>query len=152
MGHSQRLLDYLEELREAVREAVAPLDEAQLNTQPRGLVNTPGVLLRHLAGSEREWIHRLVGGDAYRRDRAAEFDPATPVRKDAALAELEAVARRTREILRALPDTALDEEVVTTRAGRTMEVSKHYAILHTLAHYAYHHGQLRMHVKLIRGS
>jgi uncharacterized damage-inducible protein DinB len=151
MSQAQRLLEYLDELRDAVRSAVEPLDDAQINTRPDGLINTPGILLRHLAGSERDWIHRLVGGYAYERNRDAEFDPTVPVRKAAALEELEAVAKRTREILRGLSDGALDDLVSAKRAARSVEVRKQYAILHTLAHYAYHHGQLRMQAKLITG-
>lgn len=149
MSRAEALLEHLEELREAVRSAIEPLDDTQINTRPPGLTNTPGILLRHLAGSEREWIHRLVGGDAYERNREAEFDPDVPVSKETALAELDAVAQRSRAILRSLPDSAMDEVVSAKRGGRTVDVSKHSAILHIIAHYAYHHGQLRVQVNML---
>jgi len=151
MGQARAFATYLDELREAVLKVAEPLDEETLNRRPPGLTNTPGILLRHLVGSERYWIHRTVGGDPVKRDRDAEFAPQLPVRKSEVLAELSRVGARTREILEHLPDEALEERVEVQRGERTETVTKLYAILQTIAHYSYHLGQLRVHAKLLGG-
>ncbi len=144
-----QLSAYLDELRDAVWRAAEPLSEDLLNRRPPGLTNTPGILLRHLVGAERYWIHRVVGGDPVERDRDAEFAQDVPVRKEEVLAELVRVGERTRQILAGLPESALGEAVEVVRGGRTETVTKHYAILQTIAHYSYHLGQLRLQAKLL---
>ncbi|MCS7173200.1 MAG: DinB family protein [Armatimonadetes bacterium] len=149
MGEAQRLGAYLEEVREAVLRTAAPLSEDQLNRRPPGLLNTPGILLRHLAGSERYWIHRIVGGEAFQRDREAEFALDVPVRKAEVLEEIRRVAERTCRILQGLPDAALEETVEVQRGSETGMATKRYAILHTISHYSYHLGQLRIYARLL---
>ncbi|MDR5708953.1 MAG: DinB family protein [Armatimonadota bacterium] len=149
MGEAQRLGAYLDEVREAVLRTVAPLSEDQLNQRPPGLLNTPGILLRHLAGSERYWIHRTVGGEALQRDREAEFALDVPVRKEEVLEEIRGVAERTRRILQGLADAALEETVEVQRGSERGMATKRYAILHTISHYSYHLGQLRIYMRLL---
>ncbi len=149
MGEARRLGSYLDEVREAVLRTAEPLEEAQLNRRPPGLLNTPGILLRHLAGSERYWIHRIVGGDPVQRNREAEFALEIPVRREEVFAEVRRVAERTRQILQDLPDAALEDSVEVQRGDRTDVATKRYAILHTISHYSYHWGQLRIYVRLL---
>jgi uncharacterized damage-inducible protein DinB len=149
MGEAQRLGAYLDEIREAVLRTVEPLKEDQINRRPPGLLNTPGILLRHLAGSERYWIHRAVGGEAFQRDREAEFSLEVPVRKDEVLEAIRRVGEHTRRILQDLPDETLEELVEVQRGDRTEMATKRYAILHTISHYSYHLGQLRIYARLL---
>ncbi len=149
MGQAARLLRHLEDLRKAVVEAVQAMDEAALNTRPPGLSNSPGILVRHLVGSERYWIHQVVGGEDVRRNREAEFDPAVPVRKEEALQQVEAVARRSREILEALPDAELEQAVEAQAGPRTLHLQKGDAVVRALVHWAYHQGQLHLLRRLV---
>lgn len=148
MGEASRLAAYMDELRGHIIKAVEPLDENQFNARIPGLINTPAIVLKHLAGSERQWIHKVVAGEDLARDRASEFT-CEHVAKDAAVEALQAVGRNTRGILDALSDEHLDGKVMAARQTGMGEVTRRYAIFHTLAHLAYHHGQLRMQVKLL---
>jgi uncharacterized damage-inducible protein DinB len=149
VGQAARLARHLDELRRAVREVVESLDDARLNTRPEGLSNTPGILVRHLLGSERYWVHQVVGGEDVRRDRQAEFDPAVPVRRDELLRQMEEVARRTQEVLDGLADERLEDPVEATAGGRTLRMDKGDAILRAAAHWAYHQGQLQLMRRLL---
>jgi uncharacterized damage-inducible protein DinB len=149
MGQAARLARHLEDLRKAVVEAVQAMDEGTLNTRPPGLSNSPGILVRHLVGSGRYWIHQVVGGEDVRRNREAEFDPTVPVRKEEVLQQLEEVARRSRQILEALPDTELGQSVEAQAGPRTLTLQKGDAVVRVLVHWAYHQGQLQLLRKLV---
>ncbi|MCS7235057.1 MAG: DinB family protein [Armatimonadota bacterium] len=149
MGETARLAKHLDDLRRAVVEVVQAMDDAQLNTRPTGLANSPGILLRHLLGSERYWVHQVVGGEDVRRDREAEFDPSVPVRKEELLRSVEEVARRTHEILDGLEDERLQDAAEARVGGRTLQLQKGDAILRAVEHWAYHSGQLRLMRRLL---
>jgi uncharacterized damage-inducible protein DinB len=152
MGSVQRLVDRLEEARRNAFAAVEGLDDAALNTSPPGLQNTPGILLRHLLGSERYWIHQVVGGEDVRRNREAEFDPKVPTSRSWLEGELEAVAAKTRQVLGSLPEAALNEVVEAQAGNRTLRLDKGSAVVRALEHWAYHHGQLRLMRRLLLGG
>ncbi len=143
------LMRNLDDLRRAVVEVVQNMDEAALNVRPAGLSNSPGILVRHLVGSERYWIHQVVGGEEVHRDRQAEFDPTVPVQREELLREVESVARRTREVLEALEDAQLAEPVEARAGDRAVQMQKLDAVLRQLAHWAYHHGQLQLLRRLV---
>src|SRR5437667_327310 len=63
----------LESLHEDIFKAVDPLGDAEINWVHPQLSNTIGILLRHVAGSERYWIGEVVGGRAMHRKRETEF-------------------------------------------------------------------------------
>lgn len=144
MKQAVRAARHLEDLRKAVLELVQAMDDEALNHRPVGLVNSPGILVRHLVGSERYWIHRVVGDEDVRRDRDAEFDPSIPVRKEELLSQVESVASKTREILEGISDSELDQPVEAVAGGRTVRLQKGDAVLRTLMHWAYHQGQLQL--------
>lgn len=152
MGYVGRLVDRLEEARRNAFAAVEGMDDATLNIQPQGLQNTPGILLRHLLGSERYWIHQVVGGEDVRRDREAEFDRGVPTSRRWLERELEAVATKTRQVLESLPEHALDEVVEAQAGNRTLRLDKGSAVVRALEHWAYHHGQLRLMRRLLMGG
>ncbi len=152
MGQGARLARHLDDLRRAVVEIVQSLDHDRLNAKPAGLSNTPGILVRHLLGSERYWIHQVVGGEEVHRDRQAEFDPTVPVRREELLQRVEEVARRTHEILDSLPDERLGDPVEARVGDRTLRLERGDAVLRALAHWAYHHGQLQLMRRLLGGG
>ncbi|MCL6498864.1 MAG: DinB family protein [Firmicutes bacterium] len=152
MGQGARLARHLDDLRRAVVEIVQSLDHDRLNAKPAGLSNTPGILVRHLLGSERYWIHQVVGGEEVHRDRQAEFDPTVPVRREELLQRVEEVARRTHEILDSLPDERLGDLVEARVGDRRLRLERGDAALRALAHWAYHHGQLQLMRRLLGGG
>ncbi len=152
MGYVQRLVERLDEARRNAFAAIEGMDDATLNTSPPGLQNTPAILLRHLLGSERYWIHQVVGGEDVRRDREAEFDRSVPASRGWLEREWEGVAARTRQVLGALPEGALDEVVEAQAASGTLKLDKGTAVVRVLEHWAYHHGQLRLMRRLLLGG
>jgi uncharacterized damage-inducible protein DinB len=142
-------LHVLEDLRAQLLEAVAPLDDAQLNRGVAGLRNTAGMVLRHVAGSERYWVGEVAGGRPAHRDREAEFGP-DPVRKTQILAEIERVAATTREVLERLTAADLVHEVEVRRVRGPSRETKAGALLHAIQHLAYHLGQVRYLAKLLQ--
>ncbi|MER3455892.1 MAG: hypothetical protein C4304_03190 [candidate division GAL15 bacterium] len=149
MQQAARVARHLDDVRRAVAEVVQTVDDVQLNRRPEGVSNTPGILVRHAVGSERYWIHQVVGGHDVRRDRQAEFDPSVPVRRDDLLRQLEEVARTTHEVLDGLLDERLADPVEGQAGGRTLQMEKGDAVLRALAHWAYHHGQLQLMRRLL---
>lgn len=148
--HVEPHMKVLEDLRRQVVEAVEPLDDDQINRALPGLQNTAGILLRHLAGSERYWVGEVVGGRPAHRDRDAEFGR-EPLRKQALLEALEASAATTREVLAGLSAADLLEEVDMRRMSRVVRETRAFALLHATQHLAYHLGQLRLLAALLRG-
>src|ERR1700682_459605 len=107
----QELETYIETLRALRAEALTFVDvddAVALNwTPPAPETNTIYQLLTHMQWSEAWWIHQVVGGVDIDRDRPSEFEAGGD--DIAALkARYEAVATRTKEILRGLAGTALD--------------------------------------------
>ena len=100
----------LEDLHRQVFEMVAPLDDDAINRPVPGLTNTVGIVLRHMAGSERYWIGEVVGGRAAHRHRDAEFGHER-LRKTALMQELGGVDTLSREVLGRLTRDDLLQEV-----------------------------------------
>ena len=135
-------VERLDHLRAAIVEAIRGMTAEELDWTPLAAdTNSPAVLATHVAGSERYWLHQVIGGVDVRRDRDAEF-----AARATGSAELEAVLERTgqtsREVLRGLSTEDLDE----TRATRPGQdpVSIRYAVLHQIDHLAEHLGHLSL--------
>ena len=140
----------LEDQRRQIVETVAPLSDEQINRSVPGLRNTVGMLLKHIAGSERYWIGEVAGGRPAHRNRDAEFAPA-PVSKAEALAAIAATATVSREVIEGLTPEMLLQEVEAQRIAGAARETRSGAILHASHHLAYHLGQLRYMVKLLGG-
>ncbi len=140
-------LKVLEELRREVTATVTPLNDDHINRRVPGLQNTVGILLRHMAGSERYWIGEVVGGVPSQRNRDTEFG-GERLEKAALLAELDRTAAVTREVLARLRTADLLGEVDVQRSRGTGKETRAFALLHATQHLAYHLGQLRYLAKL----
>ena len=68
------LAESLDRLHDDIYQAVEPLSDGEINWKHPSLSNTVGILLRHVAGSERYWIVQVVGGRQVPRNRDAEFE------------------------------------------------------------------------------
>jgi uncharacterized damage-inducible protein DinB len=134
---------YIERLREMRGNALHALDGssgAALNWKPtRRETNSPFALATHLIGSERYWIHRIVGGRTIQRDRDAEFR-ARGSDAQSLRAEFDAVARESETILGALSANDLDAQHETNSGARSVR----WGILHLLEHYSEHVGQMTL--------
>src|SRR5437870_2812632 len=74
-----------------MRLAVAALPADKLWWRPNDASNSVGNLLLHLCGNLSQWIAAGVGGEAFERHRAAEFDAREGGRASELLDELDRV-------------------------------------------------------------
>ncbi len=139
---------YLEEYMEKIRRAVDTLDYDQLWWRPASDSNSVGNLLLHLAGNLSLWIRASLGGDAFVRDRSAEFAANRSHDADELLERLSGVVARCREILEGLDGEALDREVEVQ--GYHCDVLG--VIFHAVEHMGYHTGQILFIAKQLRGG
>jgi uncharacterized damage-inducible protein DinB len=144
-------LHVLDDLHRQVAETIAPLSDDDLNRSVVGLANSAGILLRHIAGSERYWIGEVVGGRPAQRNRDSEFGH-DRLQKAALLAELDGVRALSREVLEGLQPTELLREVEVHRSRGVVRETKTFALIHAAQHLAYHLGQLRYVTKLLQSG
>jgi len=104
-----------------------------------GVANSAGTLVLHLDGNLREFVGRQLGGNAYRRDRPAEFN-----RRDATREELSRVARDLANeipaIIAGLSDAALGATFPENVLGQPM--SSRQFLIHLAGHLNYQLGQI----------
>src|SRR3989442_15844846 len=67
------LTQVLDLLHDDILAAVDPLKDEEVNWVHPPLSNTIGILLRHIAASERYWIGEVAGGRVMHRVRSTEF-------------------------------------------------------------------------------
>jgi len=137
--------DTLESLHTDIFKAVESLTDEHINWVHPHLSNSAGILLRHIAGSERYWIVDVVGGRSIHRDRATEFTH-EPLKKGLVVEGLRDAHASVRQVLQQLRPTELMDEVEAP--GRGYRVTKGWALLHSLTHTAYHLGQLQLFRKI----
>jgi len=143
-------LHALEDLTRQVVETVTPLDDEQINRTVAGLQNSVGILLRHMAGSERYWIGEVAGGRPAHRNRDTEFGH-EPLRKSELLAELERVTALSREVIGGISRDDL-MTLVDVQRTKVVKETKAFALMHATQHLAYHLGQLRYLAKLVQAA
>jgi len=143
-------LHALEDLTRQVVETVTPLDDEQINRTVAGLQNSVGILLRHMAGSERYWIGEVAGGRPAHRNRDTEFGH-EPLRKSELLAELERVTALSREVIGGISRDDL-MTLVDVQRTKVAKETKAFALMHATQHLAYHLGQLRYLAKLVQAA
>lgn len=139
---------YLEEYLEKIRRAVELLDDEQVWWRPAPESNSIGNLLLHLAGNLSMWLRAGLGGDAFRRDRSAEFAADRSHGAGEMMRELTAVVARCREVLEALDGKPLDRPVdVQGYRSDVLGVA-----FHAVEHMSYHTGQILTLAKQLRGA
>ncbi len=141
-------LDVLEELHTEILKVVEPLTDEHINWVHPHLSNTVGILLRHIAGSERYWIGEVVGGQPAHRERATEFAH-EPLKKGPLVEGLRGAHASVRQVLQGLTPIELQSEVELPGRDQPWRVTKAWALLHSLTHTAYHLGQLRLFGKIV---
>jgi uncharacterized damage-inducible protein DinB len=137
----------LERLHDDIFEAVAPLADHEVNWAHPQLANSIGILLRHVAGSERYWIVEIVGGRKVARNRDAEFGRER-LAKEPVVADLRAAYGEVRAVLESLGGSDLVRPVEFGYRDERRTEAAAWALLHSLAHTAYHLGQIQLYKKM----
>lgn len=137
----------LDQLHDDIYRAVEPLTDDDVNWRHPQLSNTIGILLRHIAGSERYWIVEVAGGRPIHRRRPAEFEHER-LEKASLVEHLRAAQTEVVAVLSGLREAELRDEVELTFRGVVRRFTKAWAILHAIQHTAYHQGQIQLFRKM----
>jgi uncharacterized damage-inducible protein DinB len=139
------LIGELERLRDEVQEVAKPLSEKELWTKPLEPGNSIGHLILHLTGNLNHFVGAQLGGTGYQRDREREFRDTNPPDRATALAGLDGAVATFRRVVSGLSAEQLIAPHPEKRFG-----SVYKALLHLLAHFALHRGQISYIVRLVR--
>jgi len=139
------LIGELEGLRNAVRELATPLSEQQFWRKPMEPGNSIGHLVLHLAGNLNHFVGAQIGGTGYVRDREREFTDANPPAKDVVLARLDDAVATFRRVVEGLTADQLAAPHPETKFGTVLNT-----LLHLVAHFALHRGQMSYLVRLVK--
>jgi hypothetical protein len=139
----------LRELAAVQRSVEAYPYDASLWALPKGLPNSGGTIVLHLAGNLQHFVGAVLGGNGYRRDREAEF-----ARRDVPRAELEAELENTvnavRQTLPTLREESLGQPYPVKVGGQVLSTG--VVLVHLATHLAYHLGQLDYHRRVVTGD
>jgi uncharacterized damage-inducible protein DinB len=138
------LIQELEQLRDAVRDVVQPLSDAELWTKPVIPGNSIGNLVLHLCGNLKHFVGAQLGGTGYQRDREREFSVTNGPAKAVLLADLDDAVSTFRRVVTGLSAEQLAGPHPETRFGPVLQ-----ALVHLVAHFAIHRGQMSYIVRLL---
>lgn len=141
----------LEILHNDIFAAVEPLTDRELNWAHPRLSNTIGILLRHIAGSERYWIIEVLGGRKVPRNRDAEFGHEA-LAKEAVVADLRRAYEEVKSALEGYTAADVTRELEVSFRGERRKVPGTWALLHSLEHTSYHLGQIQLFKKMAQGT
>jgi uncharacterized damage-inducible protein DinB len=141
---SAALVKELEELRGSLRQAVAALDEKAFWAKPIEPGNSIGHLILHLTGNLNHFVGAQLGGTGYFRDREREFTEQEVPAKAEALARLDEAVATFRRVVTGLPEERLLSSHPEARFGSVLET-----LVHLVAHFAVHRGQVSYLVRLV---
>jgi uncharacterized damage-inducible protein DinB len=137
----EQFLDCLKLLHEEIAKAVDGLPPEAIEWSPGPEMNSTGVLMAHVAGSELHWLGDIVAGEKTGRDREAEFRsrgrPVADLKSG-----LDEMLNYARGVVARLGPDELTAERAAYADGRTMSVGA--CLLHVLRHTALHTGHMQI--------
>ena len=137
------------DLRTLRRELEAYPDEPQIWQVVPGLANTGGTLALHLAGNLQHYVGARWGGTGYVRNRDAEFGRRGVPRAEL-IAEIERARAAVAAGLGAVRQEELDAEFPELIGGCRVRTGDF--LVHTVAHFTYHLGQVDSHRRVVTGN
>ena len=137
------------DLRALAREVEAYPDERDLWRIPPGVANSAGTLALHLAGNVQHYLGAVLGGTGYHRDRPAEFAQRNVSRAEL-LGRIEAARAAVRAAAARADDERLAADFPEPVGGVRIEAGAY--LVHLVAHFAYHLGQIDYHRRLVTGD
>lgn len=137
----ENYLDLLQDCHNGILRALEGLPQTALDWVPGQDMNSIGVLLAHIIGSERYWIGDIAAQESSNRDRDAEFrvrDVETDVFRKRLADNLE-YARNVLEKM-----SLEDLEAARVSPNNEREYTLAWALLHALEHATSHLGQIQL--------
>ena len=139
------LIGELEQLRDGVREVAEPLSEKEMWAKPLEPGNSIGHLILHLTGNLNYFVGAQLGRTGYIRDREREFTETKPPSKETVLANLDQAVTTFRQVVSGLSAEQLAAPHPEARFGPILN-----GLVHLLAHFAIHRGQMSYIVRLVK--
>jgi uncharacterized damage-inducible protein DinB len=139
------LVRELEQLRDSVRQTAEALTEQELWAKPLDPGNSVGHLLLHLIGNLNHFVGGQLGGTGYVRDREREFTESHLPARAELLARLDETVAMVRRVVEGLSADQLAAPHPEKRFGTVYE-----ALVHLVAHFALHRGQMSYIVRLVK--
>ena len=131
------------------REVEAYTDEAELWGPVPGTTNPAGTLVLHLAGNLQHFFGACLGRTGYLRNREAEFSRRDVPRAEL-LREIEAARSAVKAGLAKVSSSDLAAEFPEAVANTRLTTGEY--LVHLVAHFAYHLGQVDYHRRVLTGS
>src|SRR5262245_11914594 len=135
----------LEQLKDAVRQLAGPLTDRELWSKPVDPGNSIGHLILHLTGNLSHFVGGQLGKTGYVRDREREFTECRPPARAELFANLDAAVATFRRVIDGLSEAQLAVPHPEAKLG-----SVYQALLHLVAHFALHRGQMSYLVRLVK--
>ncbi len=129
-----------------IEKCLNTITDEQLWSAPNENMVSIGCLIKHLLGNAQQWVYQGVLGNAYQRNRDAEFVPEITVSKDDLLKKMKAVEVEMAAALKSLSEEQLEQNLVI-QGFETTGVS---AIVHVIEHFSYHTGQISLLTKMFQ--
>jgi uncharacterized protein DUF1572 len=137
------------DLRGLKRELEAYAKESDLWRVLPGLPNPGGNLALHLTGNIQHFIGTVLGKTGYVRDRDAEFK-SRDVPREKLMVEVGEAIKVVEAVLPGLSQSDIDRDYPLPIAGHRVKTGDF--LLHLVAHFTYHLGQLDYHRRAVTGN
>jgi uncharacterized damage-inducible protein DinB len=111
--------------------------------------NPAGNLCLHLCGNLQHYIGKNLGHTSYVRNRDNEF-AAKGISKAELIAEIQKTKQTVHDTLETLKPSVLEAEYVEKVYETPMTTA--YFLIHLIAHFSYHLGQINYHRRLLQQS
>jgi len=121
-------------------------DENKLWLASGEISNSAGNLCLHLLGNLNHFVGATIGKTGYVRNRDSEFSSTGVTRQDLT-ASIEKTKTAVMETLQNLPDESFEENFPVEKHDKVVKTD--FMLLHLLAHFNYHLGQINYHRRLI---
>ena len=121
-------------------------DESKLWIIDKGIADPAGNLCLHLIGNLNTYFGRELGGTGYIRNRDLEFSQ-KDIPQAALLKMIDETTGIVEKVLNTLSDQQLEEEYPVIVFTEKMTTG--FFLVHLIAHFSYHLGQINYHRRLL---
>jgi uncharacterized damage-inducible protein DinB len=133
----EALVAEIENLRDEINEAAKCLSDAQLWKRPLPGSNSVGHLILHLTGNLNHFVGAQLGKTGYTRDREREFTESVAPARAVLMQRLDDAVGVFRKVVSGLTEPQLTTPHPYEKFGSVVN-----ALVHLVAHFALHRGQI----------
>lgn len=147
MSLKKSILEFSEKNLNKLKEEISLyVDEKSIWSLAPGISNCGGNLCLHLIGNQQHFIGSVLGKTGYIRNRDAEFSTKNVSRAEL-ISQIEDTLSIVMQTLNQIPESDFEKNYPAEFLGNTQPL--HFALIHLIAHFNYHLGQINYHRRLI---